>query len=43
MNLDYLKIQKLLQQRAELTAKLNIIPYEGSLEIKKEAIINIFT
>lgn len=35
MNLDYLKIQKLLQQRAELTAKLNIIPYEGSLEIKK--------
>ena len=28
-------IQELLQQRAELNARLNLIPYDGSLEIKE--------
>ena len=30
----YLEIQILLQQRAEITARLNLIPYDGSIEIK---------
>ena len=35
MDKRYLEIQDLLQQRAELSAKLNLIPYDGSIEIKK--------
>ncbi len=34
MDLNYIKMQELLQQRAEYQAKLNFIPYEGSIEIK---------
>lgn len=35
MDIEYIKIQKLLQQRAEVSAKLNLIPYEGAIEIKE--------
>ena len=35
MDINYLKIQELLQQRAEISAKLNLIPYSGSIEIKE--------
>lgn len=34
MNNQYLQIQTLLEQRAEVTARLNLIPYDGSIEIK---------
>lgn len=34
MNNQYLQIQSLLEQRAEVDARLNLIPYDGSLEIK---------
>ena len=34
MDIKYLQIQELLQQRAEYTARLNLIPYDGSIEIK---------
>lgn len=34
MDLNYIKLQELLQQRAEYQAKLNLIPYDGSIEIK---------
>ena len=34
MNNQYLQIQSLLEQRAEVNARLNLIPYNGSLEIK---------
>lgn len=34
MDIRYLEIQILLQQRAEITARLNLIPYDGSIEIK---------
>lgn len=34
MDMTYYQIQELLQQRAEYTAKLNLIPYDGSIEIK---------
>lgn len=34
MNTNYLQIQSLLEQRAEIKARLNLIPYDGSLEIK---------
>ena len=34
MDKRYLEIQILLQQRAEITARLNLIPYDGSIEIK---------
>ena len=34
MNNQYLQIQSLLEQRAEVNARLNLIPYDGSLEIK---------
>ena len=34
MNNQYLQIQSLLEQRAEINARLNLIPYDGSLEIK---------
>lgn len=35
MDKRYLEIQILLQQRAEITARLNLIPYDGSIEIKE--------
>ena len=34
MDDQYMKIQALLEQRAEITARLNLIPYDGSIEIK---------
>lgn len=34
MDKRYLEIQILLQQRAEITARLNLISYDGSIEIK---------
>lgn len=34
MNNQYLEIQMLLEQRAEINARLNLIPYDGSIEIK---------
>lgn len=34
MNNQYMQIQELLEQRAEITARLNLIPYDGSIEIK---------
>ena len=35
MNDLYLQIQLLLEQKAEITARLNLIPYDGSIEIKE--------
>ncbi len=34
MNYQYMEIQELLQQRADLQARLNLLPYDGSPEIK---------
>lgn len=34
MNDQYVQIQILLEQRAEINARLNMIPYDGSIEIK---------
>ncbi len=34
MSDQYLEIQLLLEQRAEINARLNLIPYDGSIEIK---------
>ena len=34
MDSQFLQIQTLLEQRAEITARLNLIPYDGSIEIK---------
>ena len=34
MDSQYLQIQTLLEQKAEITARLNLIPYDGSIEIK---------
>lgn len=34
MNNHHLQIQTLLEQRAEINARLNLIPYDGSIEIK---------
>jgi Fic family protein len=34
MDNQYLQIQTLLEQRAEINARLNLIPYDGSIEIK---------
>lgn len=35
MENNFLKIQKLLNDKAQLTAKLNLIPYDGTVEIKE--------
>ena len=35
MNYEYLEIQELLQQRADLQARLKLLPYEGTPEIKE--------
>ena len=37
MENNFEKIQELLRQRAELTAKLNLLPYDGSPEIKENS------
>ena len=42
MDNQYLQIQTLLEQRAEITARLNLIPYDGSIEIKDRNGQNIF-
>lgn len=34
MDNQFVNIQALLEQRAEITARLNLIPYDGSIEIK---------
>ena len=34
MNNQHLQIQTLLEQRVEINARLNLIPYDGSIEIK---------
>ena len=34
MDNQYLQIQTLLEQKAEINARLNLIPYDGSIEIK---------
>lgn len=34
MDNQFLQIQTLLEQRAEINARLNLIPYDGSIEIK---------
>ena len=35
MGINFIKTQELLQKKAELNARLNLIPYEGSIEIKE--------
>ena len=35
MNYEYMQIQELLQQRADLLARLRLLPYDGSPEIKE--------
>lgn len=35
MAVNYIEIQELLQQRADLQARLNLMPYDGSPEIKE--------
>ena len=35
MDINFIKTQELLQRKAELNARLNLIPYEGSIEIKE--------
>lgn len=34
MDVEYIEIREFLQLRAEYTARLNLIPYDGSIEIK---------
>jgi len=36
MSADYFEIQELLKQRAEVQARLNLIPYDGNPEIKEQ-------
>ena len=35
MGANYSEIQELLQQRADIQARLNLIPYDGNPEIKE--------
>jgi prophage maintenance system killer protein len=37
MNDEYLKIQELLHQRADFQSRLNLLPYDGSPEIKEQS------
>ena len=37
MSEDYIRIQELLQQRADLQARLKLMPYAGTPEIKETA------
>ena len=36
MNNNYPQIQELLQQKADYQARLNLLPYDGSPEIKEQ-------
>jgi len=36
MDNGYLEIQELLHQRADFQARLNLLPYDGSPEIKEQ-------
>ena len=36
MSVDYVEIQELLQKRADCQARLNLMPYDGSPEIKEQ-------
>jgi len=36
MDIQYIKMQKLLQEKSELNARLKLIPYDGSIEIKEQ-------
>lgn len=38
MVINYNKIQKLLKSRADLHARLDLIPYDGTLEIKERGV-----
>lgn len=42
MNSNFKEIQDLLRIRAELQARLNLIPYDGTIEIKKVFNIKIY-
>ncbi len=35
MNYEYMEMQELLQQRADLRSRLRLLPYDGSPEIKE--------
>lgn len=35
MSANYSEIQEFLQQRADIQARLNLMPYDGNPEIKK--------
>ncbi|MBR4910436.1 MAG: Fic family protein [Clostridia bacterium] len=37
MNYEYMEIQELLQQRADLQARLKLLPYDGTPEIKENS------
>lgn len=37
MSANYLEIQELLQQRADMQARLNLMPYDGNPEIKEQS------
>ena len=37
MNYEYMEIQELLQQRADLLARLKLLPYDGTPEVKENA------
>lgn len=37
MNVNYLEIQELLQQRADIQARINLMPYKGSPEVKERS------
>ena len=37
MGNNYPKIQELLQQKADYQARLNLMPYDGSPEIKEQS------
>ena len=37
MNDDYLRMQELLHQRADYQARLNLLPYDGSPEVKEQS------
>ncbi len=38
MSANYPEIQELLQQRADIRARLNLMPYDGNPEIKNKAV-----
>lgn len=36
MSVNYIEIQELLQQRADIQARINLIPYDGNPEVKEQ-------